>query len=488
MKYVGVTIGPIFKTIKLAISPVGLWFASGFFSEYTRRLCSKLTNQVSGISIFSPYFDGSNQYDGIGKYHDRILFSCPELSQEELQTIIDEIKVSMVDLLELDGFSDADKKDFLSDYLQISFCIFEQEELEGKNLVFSLNNALDALELMTVSHQNQPINFFEKIFVGKDGSRNSFIKDSKLFKDITSGDNFLWNKNEGRFRSIEDIAQGNQKNSIPYFAIVNSDGDKVGKLLKSICFDEETALPLDEQVEKIKDFSRCCLDYSAQAAKIVNDCGGMTIYAGGDDLLFLSPVESILSLSEILQATFKQSFGSSKYISNEEIEKLAVSLSFGASVHYVKFPLYETLEEASNLMYAAKNLGGNKTNISVTKHSGQSTNLVIRNSQATILKQLIDDVRLSDDTVQSILYKIGQLEAVFEELFKQAIQQNWDSKTFFEIFSNNFDNINQAKYMGYIQKICDFYYQNYLFDAEIKEHVGQLQSSLRLLKFWTKGE
>lgn len=32
MKYVGITIGPIFKTIGEAISPAGLWFGS-YFSQ-----------------------------------------------------------------------------------------------------------------------------------------------------------------------------------------------------------------------------------------------------------------------------------------------------------------------------------------------------------------------------------------------------------------------------------------------------------------------
>ena len=84
--YAGITIGPIFDTISNATIPAALWFASYLFSDLSRRICGGIREGVSRISggegvseipgavIISPYHDGANDNDGVGKYHDRIIF------------------------------------------------------------------------------------------------------------------------------------------------------------------------------------------------------------------------------------------------------------------------------------------------------------------------------------------------------------------------------------------------------------------------------
>jgi hypothetical protein len=46
-----------------------------------------------------------------------------------------------------------------------------------------------------------------------------------------------------------------------------------------------------ENDEKCRAFSKTCLEYCSEVAKRVNSYGGITIFAGGDDLLAIVPCE-----------------------------------------------------------------------------------------------------------------------------------------------------------------------------------------------------
>ena len=75
MSYLGITVGPILDTLSRASSPVGVWFASYFFSIITRGLCMEL--QENGYEVFSlpkDFVVKDHLYDspGVGRYHDRI--------------------------------------------------------------------------------------------------------------------------------------------------------------------------------------------------------------------------------------------------------------------------------------------------------------------------------------------------------------------------------------------------------------------------------
>lgn len=98
--YIGITIGPIFETIKEAISPASMWFASAFFSEVTRLLCEKIKKE-DPIAIISPHSsahlsahssDEMNLSDGIGKYPDRIFLCSSTINQNKLDLYIEKVK------------------------------------------------------------------------------------------------------------------------------------------------------------------------------------------------------------------------------------------------------------------------------------------------------------------------------------------------------------------------------------------------------------
>ncbi|MCY7076190.1 MULTISPECIES: type III-B CRISPR-associated protein Cas10/Cmr2 [Streptococcus] len=531
MKYVGITIGPIFKTIGEAISPAGLWFGSYFFSTVTKKLCEKLV-EIPNVKIFSPFYNSNSnqnpQEDGIGRYHDRILFSVDgnTVTEEKLQKIISAVKKEMAG--KFGKFNSGQIENFINNYLRIDFVILNEETINeiigksgkaGNNIAIILNDALDALELMAAGKGRTDMNLFAPFFAGQKGNRNIYIKKSKLFTD-TKPNSQLVIKHPDRdsdLKAIEDIAlsrkkEENSSEEVPdgevaptrseYYAVVNSDGDKVGTLLKALCKD----LEISKQSERINIFSRACLDYAGEAAKLVGKYGGMTIYAGGDDLLFIAPVHSLLSLCSELDEMFKKTLKKGLEEVDLPDDSINVSLSFGVAVQYVKYPLYEALERARVQLYKAKESCGNRLGIELVKHSGKTVQLMIENEKLDVIDGLIKyRATTNDQALESVLYNLQDTEIIFRLLFEKTGQNIFNFQEYKMRFLNNFNNPNQLSYHSYLNEIAKFFYDNYLkYKPDTKEKVDgvctkrnisigefytkELQAILFLVKFWQGGK
>lgn len=544
MKYVGITIGPIFKTIGESISPAGLWFGSYFFSTVTKKLCDKLV-EIPTVKIFSPFYDSNSnhnpQEDGIGRYHDRILLSVDgnTVTGEALQNIISEAKKEMAEKFGL--FNTKDFSIFVDNYLRIDFVILNEKTIEiigksekaGNNIAIILNDALDALELMAAGKGRTDMNLFASFFAGKKGNRNIYIKESKLFTDTKPNSQLVIKHpdDSSDLKSIEDIALSRKKEEgsseeIPdgkiaptrseYYVVVNSDGDKVGTLLKALCKDVD----ISQQSDRINSFSKACLDYAGEAAKLVGRYGGMTIYAGGDDLLFIAPVHSLFSLCSELDEMFKKTLKKGLEEVDLPDDSINVSLSFGVAVQYVKYPLYEALERARVQLYKAKEScskrpngseisGGNRLGIELVKHSGKTVQLMVENEKLEMIDNLINyRATTNDQELESVLYNLQDTEIIFKLLFEKTAQNEFDFQKYKTRFLNNFNNPNQLTYHDYLEEIAEFFYDNYLKEyqdmVDMKEKVDgictkrnmsigeyytkELQAILFLVKFWQGGK
>ena len=542
MKYVGITIGPIFKTIGEAISPAGLWFGSYFFSTVTKKLCEKLVD-IPTVKIFSPFYDSDSnqnpQEDGIGRYHDRILLSVDgdTVIEEALQNRISEVKKEMAEKFGV--FNSGQIENFINNYLRIDFVILNEETMneiieksgkDGNNIAIILNDALDALELMAAGKGRTDMNLFAPFFAGQKGNRNCYIKGSKLFTDTKLNSQLVISYSDyaSELKSIEDIALSRKKEEssseeVPegevaptrseYYAVVNSDGDKVGTLLRALCKDVE----ISEQSDRINSFSRACLDYAGEAAKLVGDYGGMTIYAGGDDLLFIAPVHSLFALCQKLNELFIDTLSKSIKELKEEVK---ISLSFGIAIQYVKYPLYEALERARVQLYKAKESygkrsngsaisGGNRLGIELVKHSGKTVQLMIENEKLDVIDDLIKyRATTNDQALESVLYNLQDTEIIFKLLFEKTAQNVFDFQEYKMRFLNNFNNPNQLSYHSYLNEIAKFFYYNYLKEYQYKPntkgkvdgvctkrnisigefYTKELQAILFLVKFWQGGK
>ena len=552
MKYAGITIGPVFKTIGEAISPAGLWFGSYFFSTVTKKLCEQL-NDIPNVKIFSPFYSSNSnqnpQEDGIGRYHDRILFldNDSTLTSEGLETIISKVKEEMTE--KFGKFNTKEIRDFVDNYLRIDFVILDEETMngiiekrekegeDGNNIAIILNDALDALELMAAGKGRTDKNLFAPFFAGKKDNRNVYIKGSKLFTATKLSSQLVIKPSDSDsdsnsdLKSIEDIAISRKKEEdfstetpsdeaaslrSEYYAVVNSDGDKVGTLLKDLC----RGVDISQQPDWINSFSKACLDYAGEAAKLVGEYGGMTIYAGGDDLLFIAPVHSLFSLCSELDEMFKKTLKKGLEEVNLPGDDINVSLSFGVAVQYVKYPLYEALERARVQLYKAKESygkrsnaseisGGNRLGIELVKHSGKTVQLMIENEKLDVIDGLIKyRATTNDQALESVLYNLQDTEIIFRLLFEKTAQNIFNFQEYKMRFLNNFNNPNQLSYHSYLNEIAKFFYDNYLkeyqYKPDTKEKVDgvctkrnisigefytkELQTILFLVKFWQGGK
>ena len=445
--YVGVTIGPIFDTISNATIPAALWFASYLFSDLSRRICEGVAGnpekgvpKIPGAVIVSPYHDGAAENDGVGKYHDRVIFHTEEFDDksaldEEVRRVIRTAVTHTGDAFPGEAIAPNTREEFqtfLEQYLQIHHVILSEKEVGEENCIMVLSPYLDALELMKTFPMDSKIDPFRRMFARKDvlqDSGNTLIKKSELFP--SDAGNFLTGR-DWRIRSISEIARAAKDSEWKhdyYYAVVSADGDGMGKFLLGL------------QNDWVGFFSKGCLAYDKKAAELVSDYGGMPIYAGGDDLLFLAPLtgtggitpdgqplggKSIVSLCAALRDLFARTIRTEfekafreKY-ENEPLPELSFpTLSFGVAVQFEKFPLYEALERARKLLEMAKT--GEKDNIllELRKHSGQSAALLIHNPDAEAFEELSGAARgdaVDGEKPTALLYTLEHFHAVVSQM------------------------------------------------------------------------
>ena len=421
-KYIAVTIGPIFDTINLASSPSALWAASYLFSMLSKNICQTLTeNGVAKEDIISPYYDPDdellNKNDGVGLFHDRIIFRAESFPIEQFNKIKDE---AINRTLELFGF---DKKDhpYFQKYFLVSAFAFESD-----SPITDSAKALDCLELAKPFVEERGSNPLLTMFHSDDTNRrNDEIKNRVTQMGITEWQLFDSNRN---VMSLPRIAknhvpseQANNFKKFKYYAVVRSDGDRMGEIIKTLKTDQN-----------VRDFSKACLSYCSKVAEKVKEYGGVTIYSRGDDLLALIPVENsraktvfgfIKSVNDIFTNSFDQ-------------YNVDVSLSLGVFVSYYKFPLYEALERSAELLFGTAKSYRNCTAIHFQKHAGQSEGMVIFNDSLDRVIELHSGIvggmkNPDSDIILSAMHKFT--------LFKNMFNNTDTDEQIQNLFNNTFD-------------------------------------------------
>lgn len=453
--YVGITTGPIIETLCLASRPVSLWCASAMFSWLTEDICNKVID--IGGHVISPYYNAKKEdndhysvtAEGLGKYHDRIIFRIESENTETISSNVDEIianaksalagAIVSEKLATAVGQSEETLNDIIRNYLQVRYVICEKSDEMKKNCILHLSPYLDAAELCPEFYVDQSLQPIMTLFEGdNDDKHNELVK---LCFGIGKNKFSLLDES-GNVRDLPSIAASVQKSDrkiFNYYAVVQADGDNMGRLLQT--------LNSDDDVEK---FSKICLDYTTEAAKMINAFGGMTIYAGGDDLLFISPLENkngntIFQLCSEINAVFQKFF-------KEAYEENVPTLSFGISVNYKKFPLYEALNDALEMLHAAKKVKKddeekNKTAVRIRKSSGQSTKFRYTNG-GKIYEKLNNILILQADQIvlHSMLYKI----ALYRPVLAVALANGKDLE---QTFNNLFDSEYHETVKDYIETI-----------------------------------
>ncbi|MCC6752780.1 MAG: type III-B CRISPR-associated protein Cas10/Cmr2 [Saprospiraceae bacterium] len=274
-------------------------------------------------------------------------------------------------------------------------------------------------------------------------------KDKNTLKDEDAAEERIINRFKGTYdNTFKDYHK--------YIAIIHADGDNVGKMVKAI----------GGKPEEIPGFSQALLDYSYTATEEVVRYGGAPVYMGGDDMLFFAPVcnrnadnrnirKTIFDLLDLLDTKFKVGVADrykgliTAYYDSENIEvekRLYPTLSYGISITFYKFPLYEAKNMSYELLYEIKNFTKDKNavNVKLMKHSGQTLPFLIPKdvkNASNLWKaflDLVDSTNSSGEFLNSFTYKLNTLKPLIthaasrgnirlHNLFKNSFNENYGS-------------------------------------------------------------
>jgi len=463
MKYSAINIGPIIATLGIARKPRELWAASFLFSHLMK--CIYEEAEKAGAKIISPA-KPKEEKNKVGIYPDRIY----------MKEVVDTKKV-ITDAVwkfysDLYGFnSDKNKKPDLSYFNLMSTTCEADKESEA---IATLNQQLDVLELCNYATDGDAAQTIYDIISEKKDSPLFNLADGKYIKEI---------------KSIEDIAgvqrKGQQeikeKSHHRYFCVVQADGDNVGK----------TVSHPDLKDGEVLEISKELVQFGLDATKLIDEFGGLSIYAGGDDLLFIAPVvgknnkQIFQLLDDIENQAFKgvQDKVGKLGLKDKEGNPIKASLSFGVSITYYKYPLYEALETARNLLFGkAKGIKEKKAVAwSLRKHSGGTFEAAFSLKDTELKTQFenLISATTDKDTVSAIAHKLRQEEALVNIVLESNSADRRDA-LFEKVLEFDKD---KADYFNAVKAIMPT-----LFKAiEKKDYIQTLYGLLRTAKF-IKGE
>ncbi|HBT97211.1 MAG TPA: type III-B CRISPR-associated protein Cas10/Cmr2 [Desulfobulbaceae bacterium] len=459
-KYIGITIGPIQETLSLSTSPAALWAGSFIFSWLSRRLCEKIAEKTGAEAIVSPFFNPNNAQrsmeDGVGRFHDRVIVKAEKISIEEVAAIITKVKEEIAGILlqpikDLPDEKDSNNPPPTDEEIKTWFATYWQiravEYAVADNIIGNGSCFLDAIECERIFSSVEKRNYLLDIFEHGPDEATRRENRNKAVKNLGQQQSFNINRKawqlldaDGSILELREIAAGQtrqtqkKKKKFSYYAVIQSDGDEMSGVFQKCGADPE----------KLRDQSKKLLNFASEAAKMVKAYGGVTIYAGGDDLLCLAPVENgegdavqnLLNLLETLRDTFADFFGKGQGFP---------TLSFGVAIRYYKHPLYEAFADAGRLLFdKAKIKGGkNAAAISLKKHSGHGAEFILTgfdNNHCLADIQNIIRGHCEEKYLNSVAHHLRNFRVLFREALKKAKEvDDADAPALKNAFANVFD-------------------------------------------------
>lgn len=482
MKYIGITIGPIYKTILEAEKTREIWASSYLFSLISKKLIELIReNEINPEAFIIPYVGNTEPEKenlfGAGIWPDRIIFESEKISLDSLKGIIKTLIEFFVK--KNIGLSE----NFLENYLQVY-----SVEMDIKSSDNSIQVIYPILE--TLDQRQKPLS-------------NKFVNDVKKFFGNIKGDNFLYQTafpgSNKRFESIVEISTRGLKSkdeskynelirkhcqtdendelinelksefreyfktAYKYIAIVKCDGDNIGAHLNQIGNDDQ----------KRSEFTKKIIEFSINTSEKINNYGGIPVYIGGEDLLFFAPVvtgkQNIINLLNEIDLTF------------EHMTKR--TMSFGVSISYWKFPLKESLIDAESLLKKAKVKGKNRIAIKIRKHGGKIFELLI-NKDSKFKDKYYEFINEFSSRKNYLTSMISFFERYSEII--TAILSRDDGKANSRIknfFQNSMNEEIHSTYKNFINKSVDLFLGMSHENGNEEEGRDKFYSALRIHHF-----
>jgi CRISPR-associated protein Cmr2 len=269
-----------------------------------------------------------------------------------------------------------------------------------------------------------------------------------------------------------------------YVAIVHADGDGIGALIKNL-----------KTEKQFGHFSKSLKMFALDAVQQIKNFGGVPVYAGGDDLLFFAPVvrdqqsKNIFHLLEDLNRTIKLQFKDFDVVP---------TLSFGVSISFYKFPLFEALEASRSMLFEkAKQYGPrNAIAFSVRKHSGHEfgallpmqSNLVDTARGKSVFGQFMSmlqsGVQNPGRNLSSINYHVRSNAAMYRLIGSNATQvENFVDNCFDEAIHDSDDT---QQYLGDVKTLLPAIFEQHNGDPD--KSADMIYALLRTSAFLTENE
>jgi CRISPR-associated protein Cmr2 len=387
--YLALTIGPIQRTIQRARKTRELWAASFLLSQFMKNLLVGLQPYGDALSPDITELNNQTTYHGAGIWNDNCSFRLHDDKVEslklELPSIIQKAKSSTLDFA-LFGLSD-EKKDntlpfseselrtILSQHFHCHAALLSREEGETEPILGALGQLTAAAQMrklyppehddfvsVTMFRSKAVRNLYKYGFEKEDGVFTFYgrqEKDRRLpslleigVREFQSTDVYakIEDKISEKIKNNDDDIETDEENQEiigllksekllkkrhKYIAIVQSDGDSVGTMIST-----------EPHEANISTISKELMDFSKGAVAEIFKFDALPVYAGGDDLLFISPLQNKdgKTVFELIQK-IQDVFGEQIYLKSK-----GASLSFGVSVSYYKYPLGESLEAGRDLL------------------------------------------------------------------------------------------------------------------------------------------
>lgn len=479
-KYTAINIGPILDTFAMAKKPRELWNASYMFSF----LMECIIDELSGYNIISPaVLDWSKPFFfEAGLYPDRVFIEGEINAKEAINKALAKFKA---------------KTGVGNDYVNVMSVSIEYNQPTGA--IKELNRLLDCLELYQRPVANNSLKNMTSLLYGKNkeilyeyATCKSQFTIPSLAEIATHRLGYInlinWSEacrkldseseseagEDTFYQSIKEEFKDVYKSYYKYICVVQADGDNMGKIVSSL------------ETSKVKTLSESLLMYGSDACKLIKLYGGLPIYAGGDDLLFIAPVissidlnaaratvESFLSNDEERgkspksPVTFLDLFSKVLKVDSigdnlvsifdllatidelyrkvdDKVGKLGrpsdwhTSISYGLSISYYKYPLYEALKSAREMLFdKAKNVDGkNAIAWCLRKHSGSGfTGSFCKGTNInTIFSELLK-TSVGETTVSAVAHKLRDNDRLLDIIrdkdenrikafYKKVIEEN----------------------------------------------------------------
>ncbi len=151
------------------------------------------------------------------------------------------------------------------------------------------------------------------------------------------------------------------KKPIPYYALLQADGDNIGKIIDQYS-------KTDAEHRK---FSKQLSCFAAKVGDIVEKHEGSLVYSGGDDVLAFVPLHTVLACARCLADEFYKRLTDFKVKVNEGEKDVSPTLSVGIAVVHHLEPLSDALVLVRQAEKTAKAITGkNALAVTVSKRSG----------------------------------------------------------------------------------------------------------------------